>query len=266
MDDETPLRLIQISDIHLFADPNRVLLGVKTRESFQALVARLKNEMDKINLVMLSGDLSQDGSEVSYVVIADVFKLFRVPIYWVPGNHDNYGVMMQMYPREMMANQKHIILKNWHIILLNSQKPGAVEGYLDASQLEHLKHCLQTYPEHYAIIMFHHQPVPVGCSWLDQLGLTNAEEFWNLVTTYPKVKAVFFGHVHQEFSQIMRGIACYAVPSTCIQFKPNQDHFGLEKKPPAYRWIELYKDGYLETGIERIKEYVGVFDVNAKGY
>jgi len=261
-----PIRVVQISDTHLFADEEQSLLGVKTQESFLAVINLLKREIKKNDLVVLSGDLSQDSSTAAYTRLADDLNLLQVPIYWVAGNHDDLVTIKQVYPREFISNDQHIILKNWQIILLNSQKPGAVEGYFDTSQLNHLQQCLESHPKHYAIIFFHHQPVSVGCGWLESIGLHNAKEFWDLITHYSMIKGVFFGHVHQEFKQTVRGIPCYATPSTCIQFKPKQINFALEKKPPGYRWIELYEDGRFETVVQRLAEYVGTFDVHAKGY
>lgn len=261
-----PLRIIQISDSHLFADASQSLLGVNTEESFQAVVSFIKNAAGKIDLIIHSGDLSQDGSKESYERVAQALKELQVPVYYIPGNHDNVRTLTAVYPIEPISGHKHIVLKNWHIILLNSQKPGCVEGYLDASQLTYLQHCLQTYPEHQAIIVFHHQPVLMGCAWLDNLGLKNADEFWQLISGYPKVNSVLFGHVHQENVQMVNGVKCYSVPSTCIQFARDCDEFGLENLPPGYRWIDLHEDGFLETGVQRIEKYVGKFDKHAKGY
>ena len=143
---------------------------------------------------------------------------------------------------------------------------GAVEGYLNEGQLDYMRHCLQTYPEHNAIIVFHHQPVPVGSRWLDNLGLKNADQFWYLVSGFPKIKVVLFGHVHQEFEKVVHGIPIYSLPSTCIQFKPQHDEFSLDNIPPGYRWFNLFEDGHIETGVERIAKYVGDFDKEAKGY
>lgn len=263
--EERPVRIIQISDIHLLGDNKGELLGVKTEESLSAVLDLIKQE-EYIDFIILSGDLSQDGSESAYFHLADLMKSFHVPVYFVPGNHDNTKIIAHIYPRENISSHRHIILKDWHIILLNSQKPGHVEGYLDQSQLNYMQHCLQTYPEHNAIILFHHHALPVNAAWLDKLGLSNADEFWKIIEEYPKVNTVIFGHVHQEFEQVKNGVKCYAPPSTCIQFKRKQDHFGLDHLSPGYRWIDLYEDGTLKTGIKRTAKYIGFFDENAKGY
>lgn len=261
-----PLKIIQISDMHLFADTEGELLGVKTQESFQAVIDFLQIEAEKMDLILLSGDLSQDASEMSYRRIANSLKIFNVPIYCVPGNHDNVSRMTAVYPLEQVLDVHHIVLKHWHLILLNSQKLGAIGGHLANSQLNFMQECLQAYPDHYGIIVFHHQPLVVGCKWLDHIGLSNADEFWQKISHYPKVNTILFGHVHQEFEQEKNRIKCYSAPSTCFQFKRNQNHFGLENLAPGYRWIHLYEDGHLETGIKRIAQYIGKFESKAKGY
>lgn len=259
-------RILQISDIHLFADSSKELLGVNTHDSFQAVYDKIQQEENAAQLILLSGDLSQDNSEASYLRLADILKSMQVPAYYIPGNHDDPKLMSQIFPRNNILNDKHIFLENWQIILLNSQKPGAVEGLLDASQLAFLQDCLQKFPQHHALIAFHHHPFHVGCEWLDNLCLTNAAEFWQLVSHHPNVRSVLCGHVHQEHNKVIQNISCYSAPSTCFQFKRNQNHFGLEKLAPGYRWLDLYPNGKVDSGVARVAEYVGTFDENAKGY
>jgi Icc protein len=260
------LRILQVSDTHLFADRNKALLGVQPQKSFEGVLDLMRKESGKIDFIIHSGDLSQDYSEPAYIRIAEMLEEFKVPVYCVPGNHDDPKVMAAVYPHAAISNDRHIITKNWQIILLDSHKPGAVEGYLDHHQLNYLQHCLHTYPEHHAIALFHHQPVPVGSRWLDNLGLTNADEFWKIVYEFPRLKNVLFGHVHQEFEKVFNGIHCYSTPSTCFQFMRNQDRFGLENLPPGFRWINLHDDGRLETAVVRTDKYIGVFDEKATGY
>jgi 3',5'-cyclic-AMP phosphodiesterase len=264
---EKPLqRIVQISDMHLFAEIDRELLGVRTQQSFQAVLDLMQQKEQSIDLILVSGDLSQDCSATAYIRLAEALSVFGVPIYYAPGNHDNIHTMNLVYPHQHMLNEKHIVLQNWHIILLNSQKPGRVEGYLDKSQLDFLQQALLAYPDHRAIILLHHQPLSIGSGWLDHIGLTNAQTFWQLLAGYPNVHTVLFGHVHQQDEQIFQGVHCYSAPSTCVQFKRYENHFALEKLPPGYRWIQLYANDQLETGICRTEDYIGTFHENAKGY
>ena len=263
---DLPVRIVQISDIHLFGDIGGSLVGVKTQMSFQAVLDLLKKDANKPNLILLTGDLSQDETETAYIRIADLISEFEVPVYCVPGNHDDSRMMEQIYPRKKIASDKHVILQKWDIIMLDSQKIGAVEGYLDASQLKYLKKCLEHNPKHHAMVVFHHQPIQVGSAWLDNIGLENADELWEILKHYPRVNTLLFGHVHQQYEHEKEGINCYAAPSTCIQFKKDSAEFSLDKLPPGYRWLDLYPDGRVKTGICRAAHYIGEFRADAKGY
>ncbi len=264
--EETPLKFIQISDIHLLKDNKSALLGVTTFDSFQAILKEVKKNLKGTDFFILSGDLSQDASIESYQKVAEGISQFKLPAYYVLGNHDDFHVISQVYPLDYVSNQRVIISKQWQIILLNSQKTGAVEGYLPDEQFEFLAQSLESYPEHHALIVFHHHPIPIHCGWLDPLGLTNADELWEFLKHYPQVRAVLFGHIHQEHEGRKNGIYYASPPSTCIQFKPKTKDFQLDSLPQGYRWVELYPNGQFKTGIHRLAHYVGNFDPTAKGY
>lgn len=109
--DPKPVRIVQISDIHLYKDKNKELLGVKTHESFAAVLHLLKNATAVPDMVILTGDLSQDYSEQSYLIIADLIKEFHFPIYYIPGNHDDSNTMSRVYPRDNLVADKQIFVK-----------------------------------------------------------------------------------------------------------------------------------------------------------
>lgn len=261
-----PTRILQISDPHLMADVSKTLLGVNTQESLEAVLNLITQKPIPADLILLTGDLSQDAHEAAYRRLASMMERFHVPMYCIPGNHDHVGLMDSIFPLGGISTQRHVVLKSWQLIMLNSQKPGEVGGHLDASQLSHLVHCLEKFPEHEAVVVFHHHITPIGSAWLDNLGVDNPDDFWAIAKRFPKIRCVVTGHVHQASEHIVHGIPCYTVPSTCIQFKRHQDHFGIEKLPPGCRLITLYPNGFFETEVFRVSEYVGFFDENATGY
>ncbi len=266
MRQEVLYKIVHITDIHLFADANRSLLGVKTQDSFESLINHLHKEKSKPDFMIISGDLSQDGSEESYHRLAYLLDVLKVPIYCTPGNHDNRDMMEKIYPLCSLSLQNHILLKEWQLILLDSRKQGRVEGFLAETELHFLEDCLVRYPDHQAIIFMHHHPVKTGSAWLDNIGLENAEIFWQRLKNHLNVHAVFFGHVHQTCEAQKNGISYYSTPSTCIQFQKNSDQFALTKLPPSYRAIQLCENKQLLTTVRSLTEYIGEFDPNAKGY
>ena len=54
--------LVQISDSHLFAEADGTLLGMNTRESLQKVIELVRLQQPQIDLIIASGDISQDGT------------------------------------------------------------------------------------------------------------------------------------------------------------------------------------------------------------
>jgi len=261
-----PLKIVQISDIHMFADEEKDLLGVKTQKSFVEIVNFVKQTAETPNLILLTGDLSQDGLPKSYQEIGKLISEIGVPVYYVPGNHDDISNLDANIATNKVSKEKNLVFKNWQLILLNSKKPKSVEGYLAEDQIEFLQKCIRKHPNLNAGIVFYHQPIPVGCAWLDKLGVQNADELWGCIDTLPQVKLILFGHVHQKHEGVRKGVKYFSVPSTSIQFKTKSDDFALENIPQGYRWIELYANGDIQTEVRRMQQYIGKFDPGAKGY
>jgi Icc protein len=67
--------------------------------------------------------------------------------------------------------------------------------------------------------------------------------------TLRRVRALTFGHVHQEYDDDYEGIRILATPSTCRQFAPGSDEFAVDDRPPAYRRFELGPNGDLKTEV-----------------
>jgi Icc protein len=260
-----PVRIIQITDMHILAD-TKPLLGVDTTESLRAVVTHIQTGASQPDLLLLTGDMAQDELEGSYIKIAGLIKPLAVPAYFVPGNHDDSEVTASVYPRDTIVAHKQIVLEKWQLILLDSHKPHVVEGYLAETQLDYLEQCLKAYPSHHAIVVCHHHPAPIGSVWMDKIGIQNPDAFWDVLANHRQVKAILFGHVHQQYEGERQGIRYLAAPSTCFQFKPKSEKFGLDNLPQGYRWLELHADGRLETGVTRLPEYVGQFEETVEGY
>lgn len=259
-------RVLQISDVHMFGNSDQILLGVNTYHSFHSIIDSIKKCTKLPELIILSGDLSQDGSVEAYKIVADLLSELEIPVYWIPGNHDNRENLNKVYPYCYFAVDKQVIINDWQFILLDSLKESEVAGFLASDQLTFLQKCLKEYPQHSAIVVLHHHPVPIGCAWLNKISLKNSNDFWNIITKFPQVHTVLFGHVHQEFETLHNNVQCYAAPSTWIQFKPNHETFALDYLPQGYRWIDLYPNKKMQTGIIRLSAYSGVFDENARSY
>ena len=88
--------LVQLSDSHLFAEEDGRLLGMNTADSLQRVIERVLEEQPHIDLVLATGDLSQDGSVESYERFRDLCAVIPADSRWFPGNHDEVQVMEQV--------------------------------------------------------------------------------------------------------------------------------------------------------------------------
>lgn len=260
------IKLLQITDTHLFADAGKDLLGIKTVASYDAIIKHAAKYAGQCAAVLCTGDLSQDHSAQSYVDFSDRIKTLEMPCYWLPGNHDMQEIMLPSLLAEGLAQTKQIISEHWQIILLDSQVSGVPYGHLSESQLSFLEKKLQEYPEKHTLIAVHHHVLPVGAAWLDQHILKNNDQFIALISKFDNVKAVLSGHVHQSFDTVKNKVRYITSPSTCVQFKPQSDDFAVDDKPPGYRYLVLTKSGKIETQVERLKPGEFTTDENATGY
>lgn len=265
------LRVIQVSDCHLFRNPEASLLGVNTEASLQAVLQHIQANEKGVDLLLLTGDLSQDRSCESYERMATYAAELALPTAWVAGNHDDGPLLDEVFCEAGLTKQSQVMLGAWQFILLCSAQPHEVAGFLSAETLKLLDTSLSQHPQCYQSIVFHHQPLLVNTQWMQHLGLLNREAFWEVLNRhhahYPNtIKAVIFGHVHQALHVELQGVSCYSAPATCFQFKTGSDEFQLDDLPQGYRWYHFYPSGKIETGVIRLPQYVGEFLVDAKGY
>jgi len=244
------LSLVQITDSHLFADPHGRLKGVSTLDSLQALIQHCQLRHPDPDLVLATGDLSHDGSAASYRHFASALDCLSAPVLWIPGNHDDVSIMQRQLSGDNFSAERCRQAQGWNIIMLDTAVSGEEWGFLSVEELAFLDEMLANWPEYPALIGLHHPPVAVGSSWLDNIGLSNADEFFDVLDRHRQVRTAVFGHVHQAFETRYRGIHLLASPSSCIQFKPNEDAFMLDDAPAGYRWLRLHESGRIETGVD----------------
>jgi len=270
MSQQLAFRLVQISDSHLFNNCEERLLGMDTCASFQSVVklayAQAQTAQRPLAAVLATGDIAQDCHPNSYDFYAQQAACFNAPILWLPGNHDCVDYMQGQLDQSVNAVSPCIFHQgNWSIIMLDSSIPNDVPGFLTNETLEYLKCQLEAYPQQNIMVCLHHQPIPMGSKWLDGVGLQNPEPLWQLLQDQPQVKALVWGHVHQELEVVHQGVRCFSVPSTCIQFKPKSAEFALDNVSPGYRWFDLYPNGDIESQVSRVQETFYV-NMNSAGY
>ena len=260
-------RIVQVTDPHLFNDPNSELLGINTQASFSQVLTEIQQQHYAYDLVLATGDLVQDSSDNGYLRFCENVKSLEKMVFWIPGNHDFQPKMVEFLTKENVNAGKHILLgEHWQILLLDSQVQGVPHGQLEAEELAWLQAKLAAYPQRYTLVVLHHHLLSTGSRWLDQHNLRNPHELAGILAPFPRVKALLYGHIHQQADSTWHGYRVMATPSTCVQFKPDCNSFTLDTLQPGWREIELYADGHIETRVKRIQQASFLPNFQESGY
>jgi len=262
---EKPIEILQFSDLHLLSQPCDTLTGINTEESFRLIINTARKLYWPPDLILLTGDLSQDPEPATYERLRHHLDALSLPCYCLPGNHDK-PIMHQVLNGEKVSCTTQIHIGNWQIICLDSTIPNAEGGFLSDSALQTLIGYLDRFPSKNVLIALHHHPIRIGCTWLDTMVLKNGDELFSVLRDYPRVKAIVCGHIHQEMDYIHHNIRLLGTPSTCFQFKPYASEFALDNKSAGFRPLKLYPNGSIETWIERLPELPEGLDFACSGY
>lgn len=243
------MRLIQITDCHLHADPDaRCRTGVAYRQ-LEAVIASARQLNP--DLVVLSGDVSQDNTAKSYVLAEQAMTRLDCPWYWLAGNHD---------APEIMARQRPMVealdVGRWRLLLADTHWSGHARGQLGDDELAALARALDAHSSQPTLIFMHHPPMAVGSTWLDALGLSDSQALCHLLGDHPQVRGIVCGHIHQAFvgQLVTRSaeIPVYGTPSTSDQFLPGSEEFAVDTdSSPGFRVIDL-SDDELASWVERV--------------
>jgi len=126
-----PVRVLQITDTHLFAKKHETLLGVNTWESYQAVLEAIHAQKRECDLIVATGDLAQDQTSAAYQHFAEGIASFNAPCVWLPGNHDFQPSMYSALQDAGISPAKRVHSgDNWQILLLDSQVFGVPHGEL----------------------------------------------------------------------------------------------------------------------------------------
>jgi Icc protein len=245
------MQILHITDPHLYGSADGRLRGVQTDASLRRVLDEAFARVPDYAAVLVTGDLVQDDPS-GYLRFRSIFGNLKKPVLCIPGNHDEPQAM-----RRELAQQPFQICGThaeggWQFIMLDSYDPGHVGGRLTPQELERLDASLASSSAH-AMVCLHHHPIGMNSRWLDGIGLANSDEFWRIIDSHRHVRAIAWGHVHQEYDGKHGDVRLFATPSTGAQFMPHSDRYAVDSRPPGYRRLDLRPDGSIDSEVRWIE-------------
>lgn len=241
----------QITDCHLLDDPAGRLHGADPDATLRDVLHTVQDLHP--DLVVASGDLAESAGEDAYARLGGLLASLDAPVACLPGNHDDPALMRRVLGGLRIGCPDGVTLDGWRVCLLDSTLPGRPEGRLGEGRLAALDWQLHAHRERHKLVFVHHQPVPSGSPWIDDMGLKDGNALLDRLAADGNVAAVACGHIHHAFSFRVDGLEVLGTPATSFQARPNSREFELDSNNgPGFRWFRLFPDGLLETGITRI--------------
>lgn len=235
--------LAQISDSHLFADPNGMHHQTNVYQNLLKVLLAIKAQ-PMIDAMVFTGDLTQDHSEASYQLFVQAFDTCKItmPVYYLAGNHDDVTLLNRYLSQAPFCQDKVIESDDWQVLLLES-KSATPAGIFNSAQADTIAASIDKNKSQLALM--HHHAVDVGY-FIDRHGLENKAELQQFLTQVPSIKALGCGHVHQALTLPValsdRALNLYTCPATSIQFDTNSVTAQSNGQPAGYRLFTMAKN------------------------
>lgn len=238
-----PTVLIQITDTHIRDQRDQEFKQVKPYRSLQRVLAHIRQEYPETRALVITGDLTHDGGPEAYRLLQELVGTLPCPCYVIPGNHDSEDLILAHLLNEQVQMPERISLDQWQLLFADSRVDNEVYGELSHTSLKHLEDILLEH-EDPAILFIHHPPVSLESRWIDDLGLKNREQLLLLLESFRQLRAIAFGHAHQQWHSQYQHMDILGTPSSCVQFAAGGDDFAVDDShSPGYRVLELGDDG-----------------------
>lgn len=213
--------IAQISDLHITT--------IETDESAANLQRAVDHLMQLPNLpdvVLVTGDCANTGSPAEYDRMRALLSPLTMPVYVIPGNHDDRAVMLQTFgPQGQQALdgfvQYVVDLEPLRLIALDTNVPGRGEGALCAERLGWLEARLADAPARPTLIFMHHPPFLTGLAPLDRIGLADVDALGAIIARSPQVERIVAGHVHAPMLRRFHGTIAMSCPATAHTLLPD---------------------------------------------
>ena len=213
----TPLRIAQISDLHI-KPPGSLAYGrVDTAKALERCVAALNEFQPAPDFVVISGDLADTPTVEEYQYLERLLAPLKLPFAGIPGNHDSRELMRAALPaRYAFASgplDQRIEIGGLDLLLLDSSVPGKPHGELEARTLGWLDETLAASLDRTALLFLHHPPFKAGIWHMDRQNLLNASDLAPIVRRHSRVQLIATGHIHRAALTMFAGVPTTICPA-----------------------------------------------------
>ena len=243
------MKIIQISDCHI-NNNNSLVYGVNSKKRLYDVVNNILFSKIEFDFILLTGDISDDGSIESYAYVKNILSKLNKKIYYINGNHDlKSNLILTFSDNQMFIHLDEILFKNWVFIGLDSCIEGKDFGNLSDSELKKAEIAIDKAKKlnKNCAIITHHHPLYVGTPLIDDCPIINGYDLVNLIEKNNHIKLLITGHVHNRYSiRIGNNAFLETGFSTFAQFQygGSNELTDIDKDNYGYTYYDLSENSY----------------------
>ncbi len=259
--------IVQISDAHLCPEGD-LLHGIS--DPVVALTAAVTqiNAMDPApDLVIFTGDLTEDGLTSEYAVAARLLGELRAPLRILPGNHDDREGFRSAFAAGFdlpAQGPLHWVADDFgplRVIGLDVTVPGDHHGRIEAAHLAWLEAALARAPDRPTLLAMHQPPILTGITFMDRYRCYGEQGLLELISRFPSVQRVACGHVHRAmhcgFGPAILCTAPSLSPAIALRLAPDAQPASLTE--PAAMLVHHWQGAQIMTHHLPIGPFPGPF-------
>lgn len=182
--------LVHLSDLHVGA--------INFREDYLLSAINKSNKLNP-DLVIVTGDITENGYYLEFERAAEYLDLIESPMLVVPGNHDSRHIGNESFEQLIRKRCRTLTVKNDEIkiIGLDSSEPDLDYGKVGRAQQKRMEEELKKTESDnlYKIIALHHHLIPVPKTGRERNVLTDAGDILKSIIDRD-VDLVLSGHKH----------------------------------------------------------------------
>jgi Icc protein len=238
-----PITIVQITDTHIHDQPLADFKGTQPDLYLRRVLRHIRQAVKHFDCLVLTGDITHDGSADACRQLTQLLDPIDCPIYLTPGNHDQLQIIEAHLLSTRIEIPERIELGHWQLLFADSHVEGRTAGRITEASMRRLEQqlCQHTQP---TLLFTHHPPISINSQWMDEIGMHNGEQFISRMLQHQQLQAIIFGHIHQHWDSQIQNLRLLGTPSTCVQFRPLSQHFGIDPLDPGYRVLELQQQHF----------------------
>lgn len=201
-----------------------------TAGRLERVVDRLVQMGPALDLVLITGDLVDEGTRAEYESLRRILERLDVPLVVMGGNHDDPALLGDVLsglaapPLGLVDGGSGASAAGFtvdglplRIVVLDSTVADLHSGEFRSDRLAWLDAELARGADRPTLLAMHHPPIEVGMWWMDYNAPPGSSALGETIGRHPQVVGIAAGHIHRSTQCAWEGVLLHIAGSVAYQ-------------------------------------------------